>query len=749
VFDLRKSPFYLLGVSPRDDGATIAQATEIAISEGILDEAVATRAQQILMSPRPRLNAELGWLPGLAPNRVKQLIEGENVSADSITGLPLLTGANLAAYRCSSQVNPTYHQLLFRFYEHRNDNETLNLVNSERRVARFPEVRLDLFQEVLSEVTQQHIASFIDFVTREPSAGRTLLSVLREHFVDGSNIIEFLDELAKRFDDWAAGSFQQADEAITRALDRIKENPSSLDEQLPTFSTAIGVWASVAAPHQYILARRHLNDPRTEQLLSKVRVVCLHLNNEIGDPKTPLVLTKAALPAFEGSPGHLDIVNADLKTLEERVVQNDAFKVIKPLVDFVTDLKTKHSEICSSIRRGNFGKSGSGLAGKLFHLLQISAKDLAGSPASETPFRIILSLAIDLSNDSEATEEALILIRGLEAFNEVPKDEELVAALRSNALIAHRTVLQKNLAQTAQARRNRQSARLAQELAETATDDQDRAGWTKVRTQFEHRAKVRTWKYSAIAVAIGGFVIYAAIEDGNKAAYRPSPSSQYKTPTLQDLNPRNFTAYYNRGNEYANKGRYDQAIDDYNEAIRLNPAYSAAYHGRAIAYASKKLYTLAIDDYTQALRLDTMNATIFYNRGLAYANLDQTDQAIQDYTQAISLTPQNSSAFNSRGLAYSKKGEIEKSIADYNESIRINPQNSYAFSNRASVYLRTDNVERAVQDFDRAIEINPKNIGAFFGQGHALSRLGQYDRAISDFTHVIQTGPDNPSPHHS
>ena len=125
MFDLRTSPFYLLGVSPRDNRAIIAHATETAIAEGTLDETAATRAQQVLMAPRLRLGAELNWLPGLAPNRVKHLIEGATLSADAITGLPLLAGANLAAYRCSSQASPVYHELLFRFYAsttHKNQN---------------------------------------------------------------------------------------------------------------------------------------------------------------------------------------------------------------------------------------------------------------------------------------------------------------------------------------------------------------------------------------------------------------------------------------------------------------------------------------------------------------------------------------------------------------------------------------------------------------------------------------------------
>jgi len=116
------------------------------------------------MSPRLRLGAELSWLPGLAPNRVKQLIDGENLSADAIAGLPLLTGANLAAYRCSSQTTPVHHELLFRFYEQRNDMDTLHLVNAERRAANFPEVQLDLLQELIPDVTQQHTSSLLSLL---------------------------------------------------------------------------------------------------------------------------------------------------------------------------------------------------------------------------------------------------------------------------------------------------------------------------------------------------------------------------------------------------------------------------------------------------------------------------------------------------------------------------------------------------------------------------------------------------------
>ena len=413
-FDLRTSPFYVLGVSPRDDRTTIEDAKETAISDGRLSETEALRLQQLLMAPRPRLGAELAWLLGVAPNRARKLIGEGSTTVEDTAGLPPLAAANIAAHRCAQNLAPAHPDLLVSFYARNDEEETLSLLNPERRTSGFPEVRRELMHEALQELMHAHTAALIVFITGQPNPGRSLLEILQKHFIDGSNVVSFLDELVDRFDEWAADPIRYFESAISETLDRIQKDPASLDEPLRAFSLAIDGWSSVAAPRQFIMARRHLKDARTEQLLPKIRGVCLHLHNDLGDPKTPLAITKAALPAFEGSPDHIQLLRADLQTLEELAASHGAFKIVEPLIALVTEVNEKHRELCTSIKRGNFNRDGTGLAGNLYRLFDKAEQDLAGDPARAAPFRIILSLAIDLNNQSQATSEALTLIRALQ-----------------------------------------------------------------------------------------------------------------------------------------------------------------------------------------------------------------------------------------------------------------------------------------------------------------------------------------------
>lgn len=75
------------------------------------------------------------------------------------------------------------------------------------------------------------------------------------------------------------------------------------------------------------------------------------------------------------------------------------------------------------------------------------------------------------------------------------------------------------------------------------------------------------------------------------------------------------SAYNNRGNAFTGKERYDLAIRDYSESIKLNPTFAKPFNNRGVAYKKGGELDRAINDFDAAINIDPNYANAFANRG--------------------------------------------------------------------------------------------------------------------------------------
>ncbi len=207
--------------------------------------------------------------------------------------------------------------------------------------------------------------------------------------------------------------------------------------------------------------------------------------------------------------------------------------------------------------------------------------------------------------------------------------------------------------------------------------------------------------------------------------------------------------FINRGDTYFNKGEYDRAIQDYDQAIELKPDHALAFNNRGFAYHEKGEYDRAIADYDRAIQLNPDYAYAFGNRGDAYDHKGEYDRAIADYDQVIRLKPDHALAFYNRGIAYRLKGEYDRAIRDYDQAIRLNPDDAIAYDNKASALngkawelatsrsaYERDGLE-AVRLADEAVRINDKpsyrdTLAA------AYAEAGRFADAVAEQERVIE-----------
>lgn len=104
-----------------------------------------------------------------------------------------------------------------------------------------------------------------------------------------------------------------------------------------------------------------------------------------------------------------------------------------------------------------------------------------------------------------------------------------------------------------------------------------------------------------------------------------------------DYRPGTERIFHNRGAMLARVKLYDQAIQDYDRAIRINPDYAYFYNDRAAAWLESGRPVQALADYDRAIAMNQTYARPFYGRGRTEELLGNREAAVMDYQKACNL----------------------------------------------------------------------------------------------------------------
>lgn len=184
-----------------------------------------------------------------------------------------------------------------------------------------------------------------------------------------------------------------------------------------------------------------------------------------------------------------------------------------------------------------------------------------------------------------------------------------------------------------------------------------------------------------------------------------------------------------------------KGIDIYNKIIAVRPDYAKAYTNRGRIYHKMKNYEQAMRDYNKAIKINNDHKA-YNNRGYIYLNQDNHILAEKDFDKAISLNPQNSEAYGNKGILYRRQKKYQRALQCYAKAIELSPMSSNMYSNRGLLYEEMQNFAAAMKDYQRAILYNPKYYGVYCNRGKLYARLGQEQLAIEDYLHALKLNPD-------
>ena len=156
-------------------------------------------------------------------------------------------------------------------------------------------------------------------------------------------------------------------------------------------------------------------------------------------------------------------------------------------------------------------------------------------------------------------------------------------------------------------------------------------------------------------------------------------------------NTRDAKSAADNGDTVRAKELYQEAINDYTDAINLKPKKGNTYNSRGWTKylfgqfeteqgntaEAEKLYQEAISDVNEALQLKPKGkrcrSAFYHTRGVAKVGLDDYNGAIEDFNESVQLNPKKVLYYHDRGLAKEALGQHEAARADFAKAKEIDP----------------------------------------------------------------------------
>lgn len=179
-----------------------------------------------------------------------------------------------------------------------------------------------------------------------------------------------------------------------------------------------------------------------------------------------------------------------------------------------------------------------------------------------------------------------------------------------------------------------------------------------------------------------------------------------------ELDPSYAEGYAFLSEIYADQGDWVSARTTAQQAIEANFQSMDAHHNMGYALEIQGRYSEAIDFYENAIKLAPDLAPLYIDAGRAHYRVSDFETAAERFKQAIKLRPRDPEAYNWLGWTFYTQGEFTQAIDALEQSIgvgpnyvSINPAGRSAWGNLGIIYYTQQNFEESIQYFPKAIEL--------------------------------------------
>jgi tetratricopeptide (TPR) repeat protein len=211
------------------------------------------------------------------------------------------------------------------------------------------------------------------------------------------------------------------------------------------------------------------------------------------------------------------------------------------------------------------------------------------------------------------------------------------------------------------------------------------------------------------------------------------------------VSKKNWVAFYNLGSFLDDKGRFDEAIQQYQKALEIDPGNRDPLNNIGWDLAAKGKYAEAVPYFEQALKAQPGFFEAHYNLGKAYEKLGKIQEANEHYRKVLIAKPDHAAALNNLADAMASRGQFAEAIPFYQASLKAKPEEPVPHYDYANALSRLGRTDDAIDQYRTAVQLKPDYAQARNDLGIALARKGKLDEAIGQLRLAGKYKPQDPS----
>ena len=208
----------------------------------------------------------------------------------------------------------------------------------------------------------------------------------------------------------------------------------------------------------------------------------------------------------------------------------------------------------------------------------------------------------------------------------------------------------------------------------------------------------------------------------------------------------NDVAHNNLGYLCTDRGDLDNAISHFESAARIRSTKRDPHYNLASAFvqmnlgdglAGKGRSDEAMVHYDEAIKLQPDYGEAYYNRGAVLLARGRVDEAIADLAKALEIQPDDADAHTALGNALLQKGLLRDAIAQYVTALGLAPQDPHSRNNVAWILATAS--DSSIRDGARAVGLAQEAVQLSGGKeprflrtlAAAYAESGRFSEAIA------------------